>query len=318
MLGVCWTCYFDDFPLLEHHTLAPSVSGVVECFLHALGWQVSMSADKRKEMAELFTALGVDFDLSQLPQGTFQVQNKPSRISELVTSLKGHVAFGRLTSGEASGRLQYASGYVTGRLIVGLLDPLYTHARAPALTRQLPVPLTDCMSWVALHLSEAGPKKFSRDDSRVPVLVFSDGACEGDNVERVTVGAVLLDPLTGRCEYFGFLAPEQITQVWMQDGHTQTIGQAELLPAVLARSVWCDSLDGRRALFFLDNDAARAALIKARSPSVASNSLVRSFLLCESRGPAWPWFARVPSPSNLSDDPSRLDFNQVHGFVSEL
>jgi hypothetical protein len=221
-----------------------------------------MTADKRREMAELFTALGVDFDLSRLPKGIFQVQNKPSRISELVASLKGHVASGRLTSGEASalaGRLQYASGYVTGRLIVGLLDPLYTHARAPALTRQLPVPLTDCMSWVALHLAEAGPKKFSRNDSRVPVLVFSDGACEGDSFERVTVGAVLLDPLTGRCEYFGFLVPEQITQVWMQDGHTQTIGQAEILPAVLARSVGCDSLDGRRALFFLDNDAARAA-----------------------------------------------------------
>ena len=313
-LGVLWSNYFDDFPMLEHEMLAPRTSSVVECFLHALGWSVSMTEEKRKPMALSFDALGVTFNLDELHKGAFAVSNKVSRTKELVSCLRAHVESGSLTPGEASelaGRLQYSSGQVMGRLITGLLDPLYLHARAPSLSSSLPLTLLDSMVWVADHLEEAAPRRFGKSDIRVPVLVFTDGACEGDSFDVVTVGAVLVDPFTGRCEYFGLTVPDQILKIWRTGDKLQTIGQAEIFPVSLARFCWAKYLDSRRALYFVDNDAARLALIKARSPAPASNQLVRSFLLHDAKVPSWPWFARVPSPSNIGDGPSRLDYEAV-------
>jgi hypothetical protein len=172
------------------------------------------------------------------------------------------------------------------------------------------------MVWVSDHLAEAAPRRFSKSDIRVPVLVYTDGACEGEDFSDVTIGAVILDPFTGTCEYFGLKVPKAILDVWKVDGQKQTIGQAEIFPVSLARHCWSKILDSRRALFFLDNDAARLALIKARSPSVASNLLVRSFLLRDVRAPSWPWFGRVPSPSNIADGPSRLDYSSMGSYLN--
>jgi hypothetical protein len=59
---------------------------------------------------------------------------------------------------------------------------------------------------------------------------------------------------------------------------------------------------------FVDNDAARIALIKGSSTNVHSDRLVCVFhdydIDCQSR----VWIARVPSHSNPGDPPSRLDF----------
>ena len=64
----------------------------------------------------------------------------------------------------------------------------------------------------------------------------------------------------------------------------------------------------RDILVFIDNDPAREALIRGSSISADSASYVRGCrLLCAAGGLA-PWYARVASPSNLADLPSRGDF----------
>ena len=66
-------------------------------------------------------------------------------------------------------------------------------------------------------------------------------------------------------------------------------------------------LAGRRVIYFVDNDAARAGLIKLQSdvPTIrrALLQLVRTWEAC----PTFPWFSRVPSASNLGDNASRLE-----------
>jgi len=83
------------------------------------------------------------------------------------------------------------------------------------------------------------------------------------------------------------------------------IAQAELYPIVLCRFIFKDRMAGRRVLYFIDNDSARDCLIKAFSPSVASNNLVQLFFNSDAASVHYPWFARVPSKSNVSDEPSR-------------
>ena len=78
----------------------------------------------------------------------------------------------------------------------------------------------------------------------------------------------------------------------------QLVGQAELLPIVLSQQLWGALFRERRALIFVDNDAARHAIIEGASPSGPSAVLVDSFWTTEVALGAFSWIERVPSPSN--------------------
>jgi hypothetical protein len=83
------------------------------------------------------------------------------------------------------------------------------------------------------------------------------------------------------------------------------IGPVEAYAVAVARMVWHQFLVALPCFYFIDNNAAMDAFVRGNSRS----SIFRDILLCfedqELRGHTWPWFTRVPSPSNCSDDPSR-------------
>ena len=56
---------------------------------------------------------------------------------------------------------------------------------------------------------------------------------------------------------------------WKCAGNDQTIGQAEMALALIARLTWADNLRGMRLLHFIDHDSARYVLVKGCSPSLA-------------------------------------------------
>ena len=93
------------------------------------------------------------------------------------------------------------------------------------------------------------------------------------------------------------------------DRARQLIGQAELLPAVVAQRTWSQRWAGRRVLLFMDNDSARHALIRGGSTSTASAHLVGLFWREETLLRAYSWIERVPTASNVADGPSRLDYD---------
>ena len=73
---------------------------------------------------------------------------------------------------------------------------------------------------------------------------------------------------------------------------------------------------GRRILHFIDNNAARDALIKGYTRETAAAALVGEFWLEEAKNASLSWFCRVPSASNPSDGPSRGDFAEVDALGS--
>ena len=137
-----------------------------------------------------------------------------------------------------------------------------------------------------------------------PVLVFSDGACEEDGT---SVGAVLFDPLSGKLQCFGAEISQSTLNTWKSRlEQTQVIGQAELFPLLVARLTWHKILAGRRCIFFLDNESARIAMIRAYSPVLCSLSIVMSCLKWDYENECVGWYARVPTASNPGDAPSRM------------
>ena len=122
------------------------------------------------------------------------------------------------------------------------------------------------------------------------------------------MGGVMLLRDSGIDEWHAFggeVLPE-VAQEWRDDGkRTRVIHQAELLPAQLAIEVWAQAVTGRRVILFVDNDAARAALVKGTTKVRPSARIVSKFWEAAASHEVYAWIDRVPSASNVADGPSR-------------
>ena len=101
------------------------------------------------------------------------------------------------------------------------------------------------------------------------------------------------------------IVQESLVSEWTQTVGEQLICQVELFAVALTRWQLKDILMYRRVLLFVDNDAARGALIKGRSSSRTMDLLRKAFYAADAWDPCFWWIERVPSKSNPADDPSR-------------
>ena len=98
------------------------------------------------------------------------------------------------------------------------------------------------------------------------------------------------------------------------------IGLVELYAVVVSSNLWGQSMKSRRVIYFIDNQSSLDALIKGTSGSPDFRKLLESWELNESSVESMFWFARVPSHSNIADEPSRAQFTlmQVIGAEREM
>lgn len=83
------------------------------------------------------------------------------------------------------------------------------------------------------------------------------------------------------------------------------ICECEFLAVSVAFDVWANLLEGKQVVFFIDNNAVRDSFIACRSSSKVASCILEKILHDESESSIISWFARVPSKSNIADDPSR-------------
>ena len=94
--------------------------------------------------------------------------------------------------------------------------------------------------------------------------------------------------------------------VWKKAGTKHPVFLAELLPLAIAAETWAHKIAGRKVIVFLDNDAARLAMIKGYSPLLAAAAIIGGAWAKLAAVRAYVWFARVASEANPADAPSRL------------
>ena len=83
------------------------------------------------------------------------------------------------------------------------------------------------------------------------------------------------------------------------------IAAIELLAVVLGMRLWRSIVAECACIVFVDNDAARHALIRAYSPNLELCGLCELAAREESRGQMLCYFERVASAANIGDAPSR-------------
>ena len=106
-------------------------------------------------------------------------------------------------------------------------------------------------------------------------LIFTDASFNPDS-RTGGVGGVSF-PKESDCPlffFFGDFIPKELVELLMSSGSKQIIGQAEMIPVVLAKRVWREMLKEGRNLFFIDNESARECFVRNASPNVFSRAVI--------------------------------------------
>ena len=119
----------------------------------------------------------------------------------------------------------------------------------------------------------------------------------------------MVDPQGTPLEMFRENLPKDFMDSFLEYSD-HPIYELEILPLVVALHLWSPVLIGSPVVFFLDNNAARSAFIRAVGATKPAQHLVDLFIAREERLRILSWFGRVPTHSNISDAPSSLVFNE--------
>ena len=116
----------------------------------------------------------------------------------------------------------------------------------------------------------------------------------------------MFDPEDNCFEFFRGSVQGDLLEILTHEGEKkQVVGQSEIIPCILSRVIWRSRLQNRCCLHYIDNEAARCCLIKGYSPGRDNAFLASLFWAKEAVPMCFSWFGWVPSPSNISDPPSR-------------
>ena len=203
------------------------------------------------------------------------------------------------------GKLAFAEGQTFCRLTAYVARALSEWASLPG-PRMLTEEMEFGLRFAVSHLKSAGPRRIRPKSDEPPVLIFTDGACE----DSTSIGGVLIAPGM-QPEAFGCVLRETDLEAWKtKSDQRQVIGQAEIFPVLVAKLTWSKYLEGRRVIFFIDNESAKIALIRAYSPVLASLKLVMECSAWDYHNNCSSWYTRVPTCCNVADDPSRMVWSE--------
>jgi hypothetical protein len=130
--------------------------------------------------------------------------------------------------------------------------------------------------------------------------VFTDGSSEQHHLWGAVIFNLYLKPLVVAGEI-----PKELSDVWLKAVGQQIICEVEMYPVLLAKVLLQKQMVARRVVWYIDNDAAKDGLATGKSSSHALRVMLYEFNRVQCLEPSFNWFARVPSFSNIADEPSR-------------
>ncbi|CAE7752219.1 unnamed protein product, partial [Symbiodinium necroappetens] len=294
--------FYDDFPLLSPAESSDNADAVVSAFLDELGWLHAKTGAKGKPFAEEFDVLGMSLQLSSFGQGKVVLANKQGRIERIIERMQEIAAKGEIRRHEAQvlqGLLQYASGFYSGR---ALKHASHVLAKISSGLHFGPKDLSDFCLHTESLLRDESPRILSSSMITDVVHLWTDGAWESGTAG---VGVAVHDCFAGMGWVYEGQVPAKVLDKWRTEVGEQLICEIEMF-AVLATMLELNTfLSARRVIWWIDNDATRAVIIKGASRSWAMHELARLFSELDSQYPSMWWVCRVPSFSNPGDAPSR-------------
>ena len=194
----------------------------------------------------------------------------------------------------------------TGRQFRIFLNTLtdYAYGDHPPLLPPMCITALENFTWM---LENAGPRTVSVDGQK-PMYIFTD-ACYNPHDDWVCgIGGMLFNHKGQLLAGFSHRL-EACERAQLGEGSSDTIIMAaEFVAVSCAILAWQGRLRNVPLVLFIDNNACRDVLISAKGRSPLMRKLLAHYLKNEHKVVYTPWVARVPSPSNCSDAPSRRKF----------
>ena len=302
-LGLCWVNYFDDFPMFCRDEDEEVVDQTAASFLRLLSVLFAETGRKATKFAKIFKALGLMFDLSNFGEGEVTVGHTPERVAELADAIQRIVESGCLSQAEAEslrGRLHWFASFLFGRRASQSMNSLSDWIKSGTSNTRLSEELKEALTYLKDVALTAAPVRISRSLSRT-FIVFTDGSLEN---QTACLGGILHDH-SGRALAFFSVRVDQSALDRLYEHSSHPIYEVELLAIWAAMSLWRGDVHDSYTVFYSDNEAARGALISARSSTLSGKSILDEILKIEDSSICRPWYGRVPTHSNCADDPSR-------------
>jgi len=310
-LKLCWTVFYDDFTIICKRCLSRSTGLAAEALFDLFGMWYAKEGSKAVEFDTRVKTLGLLVELGDVRKG-FAIGHTAERREELRNALNEILQSKKLEPKQAErlrGRMQWFEGYAFGRVAQHSLRILGDIALRKQRMVQLESHELCTIEFLAKRVLEAETLKIT-PVSLDTLIVFTDGACEGEGNRVGSVGGVRIDK-TGRCyQHFSSEVPTDFMRVAMEDS-SNPIYELELLPLYVALCLWGPLMQSTHVVFYLDNDAARAAVCKGCRGTKLGQRIVQCIMEVECQLKLKSWYARVPTHSNISDGPSRMDCTEV-------
>ena len=320
-LHLPWSHFFDDFVVFCQSAAATSTGQTVEMLFKLLGWKYAVDGDKAMAFSPSFTALGVDIDLSQSAGGVVEFANTAKRKAELLDTIAAILNKGSMTLTEAQklrGRMQFMDGQLFGRLGRLCMRAVTDHAFLHSGTKLRQV-TKESLERFVIFLRHASLRRL-HTLSGESWFIYTDACFEpSSNSWQCGLGGVLVGPNGEALSFFSVCLTKGQQDLLGADTKRTIIFEAELLALVLAFALWRDQLNAVPVICFIDNNSARDVAISGAGRNSTARDLVGFLLKLEMSVCAAPWYARVPTPSNIADDPSRGELQALQSQgVSQL
>ena len=313
------TSYFDDFITVCEKEEVHSVSGCMAGLFKLLGWKFAEHGDKAQPFAETVAALGVSVNVSNMHQGLVTIDNTAGRKNDIAAYIDEVIKTGSLSKMDAlrlRGRMQFAAGQIFGRLAKKVLAVITGHAYGSHSSRVSP----EVVSSLALYrdLLKVDVPRELRVGSGKSFILFTDASFEPDHPEwQAGLGGVLCTSDGAIVQFFSVHMPPQLREKLNVSKKKKIIFELEFFTIWCALHVWKDFLLDAQAMIYTDNDGVRDCLIACQTDSANGRPILNACLRSEFDLRGNFWYARVPTDSNIADEPSRNDVRFLMSVKAE-
>ena len=323
--------YFDDYCMVEPTWCRSTAKDALRVVHRLMGMSLATGP---KDIPFRFKNcfLGVITDFSRFHrEGVVVVQSKPMRVAKAIVRITEFLAAGTMRqtdAGSLAQKLEYttASG-ANGRIGRAALAALRAHQYGD--TEDIEDPLAEALRFFLQLLPLLPPRILRfRKRKRRPIVVYTDAMYTPGAAIPAQVGVVIYDPEApvfhppmandDACDYrwrhtSAVVSPEQLDAFRPRE---QYIGQLEALAAVLAYSSHPDQFRDRDVIHFIDNTGAVMGIAKGYSRDIDSARLIHFFHSIACAIGVNSWFEYVASGANISDLPSRGEFEKLNELGS--
>jgi hypothetical protein len=311
-LNLIWSCFFDDYVVFSRDEHVNNAEQSVSLLFKLLGWKFAEEGDKADTFCREFGALGIRIILDEAEKGLVKFTNTEKRSTELINTINAFVAKGSMTTLEAQklrGRMQFMDGQLFGRLGKLCMREVTNHA-CDLRTSKLSASTYDALKRFTIFLEHAEPRRIHLSTDEV-WHIYTDACYEPTSCDwKCGLGGVLVGPNGKQAAYFSVALSNEQMELLGSETKKTIIFEAELLALVLAFSIWREYIAAFSLICFVDNNSARDVAISGNGRNITANCLIEFLLKLEMSSCTTPWYARIPTPSNIADEPSRREIQR--------